>query len=369
MADNYILHGYPTGQSVETALDKGRDSVTESEVTSRLSMKQDKLSNRQLQAVDSGITADTYNTIVSDIQIVESKVIANIPAGQDLKYASNITIEMNPNTYEITVQLWDQKGAKLGNAVKIDLPLESVVVSGYYDDVHKQLVLVLKNEQTISIPVGSLISGLQPLISVNNKLNADLVDDTYSSNKFMNSTQYQRLLQSVNKVKMDGVANVSGLTIEDGNDHDRIITHTNLLNSVDNPAFKKVAYDIHGHVTQSANVSKTDITDLGLNGSDIDLTGYQKASTVRAITADDNVNTAIGILEKAVENGGQGTGTVKSVAIAVPQGMYTTGSPITTEGTITIALQSGYVIPTTTQMNSKVSVKIDETDNEMLVLF
>ena len=67
--------------------------------------------------------------------------------------------------------------------------------------------------------------------------------------------------------------------------------------------------------------------------------------------------------------GGQSTGTVTSVAIAVPQGMYTTGSPITTEGTITIALQSGYMIPTIAQMDSKVSAKIDETDPEMLVLF
>ena len=49
--------------------------------------------------------------------------------------------------------------------------------------------------------------------------------------------------------------------------------------------------------------------------------------------------------------------------------MYTTGSPITTEGTITIALQSGYMIPTIAQMDSKVSAKIDETDPEMLVLF
>ena len=105
MADNYILHGYPTGQSVEAALNKGRDSVTESEVTSRLATKRDKLSSRQLQAVDSGITADTYTNIVSAIQTVESEVIANIPAGQDLTYASNITVEMNPNTYEITIQL------------------------------------------------------------------------------------------------------------------------------------------------------------------------------------------------------------------------------------------------------------------------
>ena len=223
---------------------------------------------------------------------------------------------MNPNTYVITIQLWDQKGARLGDAVSIDLPLESVVASGYYDALHKQLVLVLKNEQTITIPVSSLIAGLQPMITVSNKLSADLVDDSNTDNKFMSGTQYQRLITSVNKVKMNGMSNISGLTIESGSDNDKIITHTNVVNSVDSMSFKKIAYDTHGHVTQSTNVTKTDITDLGLNGADIELTGYQKASTVRDITEDDNVNTAIGILEKG-----------------------------------------------------KVSVKISETDNELLVLF
>lgn len=368
MADNnYILRGYPTGQSVESALNKGKQSITETEVTERLAYKQDALTPVQMQAVNSGMTADSYNNLVTSVQTVNSKVLANIPAGQELKYATSITIEMNPNTYVITTQLWDQKGARLGNAVNIDLPLESVVVDGYYDDVHKQLVLVLKNSQTIVIPVSSLISGLQPLISQSNKLSADLVDDSHSSNKFMSGAQYQRLLQSVNKVKMNGMSNISGLTIEDGSDNDRIITHTNTVNSLDSMSFKKVAYDTHGHITSSTDVTKADVTALGLNGSDLKLTGYSKSGTVRAITADDNINTAIGILEKATES--QGTGTVRRVAIEVPTGMYTTGSPITTEGTITIAMQSGYTIPTTATINSKISAKIDENDDEMLVFF
>lgn len=317
MADgHYILHSFPTGQSVESALNKGKNSITESEVTTRLSYKQDSLTSTQMQAVNSGITADKFNNMTTAVQTVESKVIANIPAGQELKYASNITVEMNPNTYVITIQLWDQKGARLGDAVSIDLPLESVVVSGYYDALHKQLVLVLKNDQTVTIPVSALINGMQPLITVDNKLSADLIDDSNTNNKFMSAAQYQRLITSVNKVKMNGMSNISGLTIESGSDNDKIITHTNVVNSVDSMSFKKIAYDTHGHVTQSTNVTKTDITDLGLNGADIELTGYQKASTVRDITEDDNVNTAIGILEKG-----------------------------------------------------KVSVKISETDNELLVLF
>lgn len=317
MADgHYILHSFPTGQSVESALNKGKNSITESEVTTRLSYKQDSLTPTQMQAVNSGITADKFNNMTTAVQTVESKVIANIPAGQELKYASNITVEMNPENYVITLQLWDQQGNKLGRAATVDLPLETMVVNGYYDALHKQLVLVLKNDQTVTIPVSALINGMQPLITVDNKLSADLVDDSNTNNKFMSATQYERLIQSVNKVKMNGMSNISGLTIESGSDNNKIITHTNVVNPVDSMSFKKIAYDTHGHVTQSTDVTKTDITNLGLSGADIELTGYQKASTVRDITEDDTVNTAIGILEKG-----------------------------------------------------KVSVKISETDNELLVLF
>lgn len=364
--NNYILRGYPTGQSVESALNKGKQSITETEVITRLSYKQDSLTPAQMQAVNSGMTADSYNNLVTSVQTVNSKVLANIPAGQELKYASNITVEMNPNTYVITAQLWDQKGARLGNAVQIDLPLESVVVGGYYDASHKQLVLTLKNSQTIIIPISDLISGLQPLINQSNKLSADLVDDSNTSNKFMSGTQYLRLISSVNKVKMNGMSNVSGLTIEDGSDNDKIITHTNIVNSVDSMSFKKVAYDNHGHITSSTDVTKNDITGL-VSGADLTLTGYNKAGSVRAITSSDSVNTAIGILEKAID--GAGVGTVSRVALDVPHGMYVEGSPITTQGTLSIKMQSGYTIPTTATINSKVSAKIDETDNEMLVLF
>jgi hypothetical protein len=41
------------------------------------------------------------------------------------------------------------------------------------------------------------------------------------------------------------------------------------------------------------------------------------------------------------------TGTVTSVAVTVPTGLSVSGSPVTTSGTIAIALTSGYAIPTT----------------------
>jgi hypothetical protein len=47
-----------------------------------------------------------------------------------------------------------------------------------------------------------------------------------------------------------------------------------------------------------------------------------------------------------------GSGTVTSVAISAPSAITISGSPITTSGTITLGLASGYTIPTTTQASN-----------------
>jgi hypothetical protein len=47
------------------------------------------------------------------------------------------------------------------------------------------------------------------------------------------------------------------------------------------------------------------------------------------------------------------TGTVTSVAASVPTGLTITGSPITTNGTLAIALDTGYVIPTQNTLDGK----------------
>lgn len=63
------------------------------------------------------------------------------------------------------------------------------------------------------------------------------------------------------------------------------------------------------------------------------------------------------------------TGTVTSVAISVPIGLSVSGSPITTNGTIAIALASGYSIPTTakqTAWDGAVSAKHTHSNKSVL---
>ena len=70
-----------------------------------------------------------------------------------------ISVSLNTTTYEITVSL--KKGnTVIATSAPIDLPLETMVVSGSYDSTNKKIILTLKNDQTIEFSVADLVSGL-----------------------------------------------------------------------------------------------------------------------------------------------------------------------------------------------------------------
>lgn len=104
------------------------------------------------------------------------------------KYGATITASLNTTDYKLTLTLKDQDGNTLGTAQVVDFPIESVVVSGSYDNTNKKIVLTLQNGTTIDVPVGDLVSGLQSEITSANKLDADLVDDSTSTNKFVTAS-------------------------------------------------------------------------------------------------------------------------------------------------------------------------------------
>ena len=104
------------------------------------------------------------------------------------KYAASMTLSIDSDTYVITAQLKDQDGANLGTAQTIDLPLESVVVSGSYDNANKKIVLTLESGSTIDVPVGDLVAGLQTEITATNKLSADLIADG-TTNKVVTASE------------------------------------------------------------------------------------------------------------------------------------------------------------------------------------
>ena len=101
------------------------------------------------------------------------------------KYGAAVNVSLNSTDYKLTITLKDQDGNTLGTAQTVDFPIESVVVGGSYDSTNKKIVLTLQNGTTIDVPVGDLVAGLQSEITSTNKLDADLVDDSTSANKFV----------------------------------------------------------------------------------------------------------------------------------------------------------------------------------------
>ena len=120
------------------------------------------------------------------------------------KYGASFVLSINSSTYVLTATLKDQNGNTLGSAQTVDLPLETMVISGSYDDDTKKIILTLQNGQTVSFSVADLVAGLQSEITNDNKLDADLVDDSASTNKFVTSSD---------KTNWNGKVNKSGDTI------------------------------------------------------------------------------------------------------------------------------------------------------------
>lgn len=129
-----------------------------------------------------GGAVDSVNGMVGAV-VLDSSDVGALP--DTTKYAASLVLSINPTTFVVTAQLKDQDNNNIGAAQTIDLPLESVVVSGAYDSVTKEVVLTLEGGSTIRFSIADLVSGLQTEITSVNMLSADLVDDTNSAHKFV----------------------------------------------------------------------------------------------------------------------------------------------------------------------------------------
>ena len=74
----------------------------------------------------------------------------------------SIALSINNTTYVLTAQLLDANNNVL-NTQTIDLPLETMVVNGSYNDQTKKIVLTLQSGSTIEFSVADLVDGLAKL--------------------------------------------------------------------------------------------------------------------------------------------------------------------------------------------------------------
>ena len=140
-------------------------------------------SKQDILTFDTAPTENSVNPVTSGGLYTKFNLKADKTAA-----VGSFDLSINNTTYVITLQAKDVNGNNLGTAKTIDLPLESVVVSGSYNNTTKKVILTLKYGSTVDFSVADLISGLQSEITSTNKLSADLVDDTNTTHKFVSAT-------------------------------------------------------------------------------------------------------------------------------------------------------------------------------------
>lgn len=174
------------------------------------------------------------------------------------KYAKSINISMNNSTYVMTLTLKDQDGTTLATD-SVDLPLETMVVSGSYSNVTKKVTLTLQGGSTVEFSIADLISGLQNEITSSNKLSADLVDDTSTTNKFVTASD-----KTTWSGKQDKITNGTGLSWN-GN----TLNHSNSVTSAtkgSTTAIPQITYDAQGHITSVTEKTVYPPTTAGTSG-------------------------------------------------------------------------------------------------------
>lgn len=117
--------------------------------------------------------------------LLEIKDLIEQGGGGGTSNVQGLRLTMNPTTYVITAYLIDGDGQQVGESQTIDIPLESTIVGASYNNTTKIITFTLTSGATITVPIGDIIYGLQPLIDAQHKLDASLVDDTQGRLKFM----------------------------------------------------------------------------------------------------------------------------------------------------------------------------------------
>lgn len=165
----------------------------------------DYFTEQDIEEIEGDILNEVYTKSETDTLLQEKADVEDIPDVSSFitKDVNNLTyytlktntgslidLEINDTTYVVTLKLKTQDGTIISTDT-IDLPLESVVVSGRYDNTTKKVILTLENGSEVDFSVADLVAGLQTEITSQNKLASDLVDDTNSGNKFVTTSEKQ----------------------------------------------------------------------------------------------------------------------------------------------------------------------------------
>ena len=141
-------------------------------------------------------------TVITSHQDISGKADKSAAIG-------SLSLSLDSTNYKITLSGTKVDGTTFTVSDVIDLPLESVVVNGSYNNTTKKVVLTLQSGSTVEFSVADLVSGLQSEITSTNKLSADLIADG-TTNKVVTASE-----KSTWNGKQDALSNanvLSGIT-------------------------------------------------------------------------------------------------------------------------------------------------------------
>jgi hypothetical protein len=230
----------------------------------------------------------------------------------------SLSLALDSTNYKITLSGTKVDGTTFTVSNVIDLPLESVVVNGSYDNTTKKVVLTLQSGSTVEFSVADLVAGLQSEITSTNKLSADLISDG-TTNKVVTSTEKNTWNNAAsnshthsNKTVLDGITSTDITNWNNKTDNVGTVTGVKMNNETNSPTNGVV--DLGTVITQETQLSVTvggkgnAVTGMTVNNHSITLqkgtflTEHQdisgKADVVTLVTRNDN-----GTASLALESG------------------------------------------------------------------
>lgn len=136
-------------------------------------------------------------TAGTNIEISVNNVISAPNVAAKTEAVGSFTLSLDPQTYELSIQAKDINGTNIGTAQTVDLPIETMVVSGSYDDATQSITLTLQNGQTITFSVAGLVAGLQT------QLTFDSTPTNDSTNPVTSGGVYSALANKQNTLTFD----------------------------------------------------------------------------------------------------------------------------------------------------------------------
>ena len=183
---------------------------------------------------DSGSQFSKFINRLKDFFYAEDEI------DQELSSLGNsLSVSIDPLTYVCTFRL--MHNSHVISVSSIDLPLETMVLDVDYDSQTKELVITLENGTVRRVDVAAIVSGLvntetfnqavsdlqdaiaakQDKIGPNNKVSADNVDDTSSTNKFTTQAEKQgwNAKEDPTNIEKDSTSTTVSLTLENNTEN------------------------------------------------------------------------------------------------------------------------------------------------------